>query len=97
MTVSCPLATAPPFGTAGVEGSRVSHDLERCIVYHLFRLRFLVTVSLTALLYAPESGMENRRPPKSVLCLTSLLGNSVFPVDGYIIADAAALVIKPVV
>ena len=27
MTVSCPMATAPPFGTAGVEGSRVSHDL----------------------------------------------------------------------
>lgn len=28
MTVSCPLATAPPFGTAGVEGSWVSHDLD---------------------------------------------------------------------
>ena len=28
MTVSCPLATSPPFGTAGVEGSRVSHDLD---------------------------------------------------------------------
>ena len=28
MTVSCPLATVPPFGTAGVEGSRVSHDLD---------------------------------------------------------------------
>jgi hypothetical protein len=65
-----------------------------------FTRPIIVSFDLTALLYAPSSSPRPAGKP-SFTEVGSLpdffVRNTVFPVDGYIITDAAAFVIKPMV
>jgi len=73
----------------------VSHDLGGN-----FTSPIVVSFDLTALLYAPSSSPRPAGKPSftEVGSLPDfLVGNTVFPVDGYIITEDEAFVIKPMV